>query len=283
MKRRSLVRTILVVVGTTIITSPAVALGQQRADRFGAIDGTVVDTTGRGIGAVDVVVMGGSEVVRTNRAGAYRIDSVAPGPHLLRFRRLGLQPQTISVVTNPDDVTGVDVIMGPLVHHLDVVEVQASNGEISRVPKVFADRMRTGMGIYITPAQIVNHHAVVTTDLLRGVPGIEVDEYGTTVRTARGVVTINGSACVDIPVYINDSYAGGAGPASLGTDASTSEGEKASAATSRSGLAANLRGVSNVDAVAPGDIVGIEVYRGPSEMPGTLPPSPCGAIVIWTK
>ena len=281
MKLRSLVGTILVV-GATIIASAAVAPA-QRADPFGAIDGTVVDTTGRGIGGVDVVVMGGSEVVRTNRAGAYRIDSVAPGPHLLRFRRLGLQPQTISVVTNPDDVTGVDVIMGPLVHRLDVVEVQASNGEISRVPKVFADRMRTGMGIYITPAQIVNHHAVKTSDLLRGIPGIEVVEvaYTATVRTGRGVVTINGSACSDLPVYVNDSYASGSAPA-LGTQASTTEGEKA-AASSAAGLTAGLHGIGNLDAVDPADIVGIEVYRGPSEMPATLPPSPCGAIVIWTK
>ena len=223
MKRRSLVCAILVV-GVTIVALPAVAPA-QRADPFGAIDGTVVDTTGRGIGGVDVVVMGGSEVVRTNRAGAYRIDSVAPGPHLLRFRRLGLQPQTISVVTNPDDVTGVDVIMGPLVHRLDVVEVQASNGEISRVPKVFADRMRTGMGIYITPAQIANHHAVKTSDLLRGIPGIEVVEVGytATVRTGRGVVTINGSAYSDLPVYVNDSYASGGGAPALGTQAATTE------------------------------------------------------------
>lgn len=280
--RRSVVRTI-VVVGFTIIASPTAARA-QRAAPFGAIDGTVVDTAGHGIGSVDVVVMGSSETVRTNHTGAYRIDSVAPGPHLLRFRRLGLQPQTISVVTNPDDVTGVDVIMGPLVHRLDVVEVQASNGEISRVPKVFADRMRTGMGIYITPAQIANHHAVKTSDLLRGIPGIEVVDvaYTATVRTGRGVVTINGSACSDLPVYVNDSYASGGGAPALGTQASTTEGERA-AASAAAGLTSGLHGVGNLDAVDPGDIVGIEVYRGPSEMPATLPPSPCGAIVIWTK
>lgn len=265
------------------LAAPPVVQAQQYSVSYTAIDGTVVDTAGRGMNDVDVVVMGTDQLVHTNHTGAYRIDSVAPGPHLLRFRRLGLQPQTIPVVTVANDVTGVDVIMGPLVHQLDVVEVQASNGEISRVPKMFADRMRTGQGVYITPAQIANHHAVATADLFRGVPGIEVDEYDSVVRSARGNVTIQGSVCSTLPVYINDSYAGSRSPASLGTEASTSEAEKSSTGSSRSGLSLNLRGVTNLEMVNPNDIVGIEIYRGPSEMPGTLPPSPCGAIVIWTK
>ena len=65
---------------------------------IGAIYGVVVDTSGASLPLVGVVMLDAPYTqVRTNRGGGYHIDSVAPGTHLLRFRRIGLVPTTVTV------------------------------------------------------------------------------------------------------------------------------------------------------------------------------------------
>jgi hypothetical protein len=72
-----------------------------------------------------------------------------------------------------------------------------------------------------------------------------------------------------MPVYING------GTDAMATAASNSSGDAGSTV-----LAGSSLGLETVD---PTEIVGIEIYRGPATMPASMPSSPCGAIVIWTK
>lgn len=269
------------VLGT--ITIARVARSQARVASYAAIDGTIVDSTGRGLAGVDVIVMDTRQTVRTKSTGAYRIDSVAPGPHILRFRRIGLQPVTVTIDAAANDVIGADVVMPPFVHQLATVEVQGQNGDLYYMPKEFVDQMKNGQGVYLTEAQIENRHALVTADLFRNIPGVTVgrDSRSLLLKSARGPTTLITSGCYTLPVYVNSSYAGSGSPdAGAGTDAHEG-GESAPAPGSRFGL--STPGTTGLDAVDPTNIVGIEIYRGPSEMPSTLPPSPCGAVVIWTK
>ena len=71
-------------------------------DSVGAIFGVVVDTAGASLALVGVAMLDAPYTqVRTNDGGGYHIDSVAPGTHLLRFRRIGLVPTTVTVTCRP--------------------------------------------------------------------------------------------------------------------------------------------------------------------------------------
>ena len=87
--------------------------------------------------------------MRTRGAGAYLIDSIPPGPHLLCFRRLGATPLTIRIDVKPNEITTVDAQMGNLPGTLPVVIVQSSRGEFLAMPRDLAQRIRTGQGHYM--------------------------------------------------------------------------------------------------------------------------------------
>ena len=130
-------------------------VASARERTFGAVDGTVVDTTGASLPLVEVVMLDAPySRVRTNSGGAYRFDSLAAGFHLLRFRRIGLIPLTVPVTVRAADVTGVDAVLETIPHTLAPVTIQDTLGEVLRLPPGVADRMRNGMGTYITAADI---------------------------------------------------------------------------------------------------------------------------------
>lgn len=233
-----------------LLATPAAA--QQAKEPTGAIDGTVVDSSGVGVPGVEVFLFGARRGVRTAETGAYRMDSVEAGPHIVRFRRLGLQPTTLTVYVAPNDVTGIDVVMPVMAHTLETVTVQDSTGEILRLPKGFLDRMHGGQGAYFTAAEIERNHPIRTSDVVRKVPGIYVSQDGVAL-SARGHTSILSADCAGdpMPLYVD-------GAPMLSDD---------------------------LNLIPPSDIAGIEVYRGPSTVPPELRRAGpvCGAIVIWTK
>ena len=81
------------------------------------------------------------------------------------------------------------------------------------------------------------------------------------VHNTRGVISLKTAGCkYALPVYIDgqriaDPHAG----------------------------ADTLHDSDLTDYVQPSDVAVIEVYRGPSEIPETLPQDKCGGLFIWTK
>lgn len=245
------------------------------AANTGAIDGTVVDTAGKGLTGVEVVILDTKQSARTNGGGAYRIDGVEAGGHVMRFRRVGLQPVTVTVEVAFNDITGADVVMGSA-HQLSTVQVKAKSGDIMVLPKEFVEHMRTGMGHYMTQEDIEKRRALSTAELFSNIPGVTVRQ-GTipgsvVVESARGVNSILADPCVGgIPMYLNGFQAVG-GRIAGGGEAQNGRPETVARAP-----------IQSLDVVAPGEISGIEVYAGPAGVPATVPPSACGAIIIWTK
>lgn len=47
--------------------------------------------------------------------------------------------------------------------------------------------------------------------------------------------------------------------------------------------AGRARAAASRDYVQPADVAVIEIYRGPAELPETLPQDKCGGLFIWTK
>ena len=228
---------------------------------IGAIYGVVVDTSGASLPLVGVVMLDAPYTqVRTNRGGGYHIDSVAPGTHLLRFRRIGLVPTTVTVTVHADDVTGVDVIMATMPQMLAAISIQDTLGEVMHLPPDVLDRMRNGVGSYITAADIERRHPTRTSQMLQYVTGVEVTRDGT-VNNTRGFISLKTVPCkYGMPVYIDGAKI--ADP-HIGAD--------------------SLHGTPLTDYVPPGDVAVIEVYRGAGELPAALPQNPCGGLFIWTK
>jgi hypothetical protein len=215
---------------------------------------------------VDIILMDDSgRDWHSTPAGGYRIDSVPPGPHLLRFRRLGLKPLTVPVLIKPNEITSVDAILEPMPQQLAAIVVQSSRGEMIRMPAGLADRMKHGLGHYITYDDIERQKPLRTSDLLSSIPGVQISgsgfaasTRGTTTLTdavdAHGVHTVTYSCAGGMAVYIDDV----AVPSTDSTD-------------------------SPLNLIPPSDIVGIEVYKSPIEASAALPVPPCGAIFIWTR
>lgn len=253
-------------------TRAAAQTNSEHTDRvakvsWGAIDGSVRNENGASLRGVEIVSVDNSKIsTRSGAGGAFRIDSIPAGPHLIRFRRLGILPLTVSVVVDSNSITSVDAVTGPIPLTLSRVTVQAASGELVNLPAGVADRIRIGIGTYLTAAQIDKMHPLETKDIFRHVAGVSVEKLQNTyvVRSTRGVQTINGDACTaGMAVVLNGAILNN----TLNGDTPT-----------------NFAGATGVlDAIAPHDIAAIEIYKDGAETPANLQDSECGIIYVWTK
>jgi len=239
---------------------------------WGAIDGSVRDVNGASLRGVEIISVDNSQIgTRSGAGGAFRIDSISAGPHLIRFRRLGVLPLTVSVVVDPNATTSIDAVVEPFPITLSGITIQAVSGELVHLPPGVADRMRTGIGTYVTAEQIEKFHAVNTTDIFRHVAGVSVVKVGneTVVRSARGVQTINGNACTSgMAVAVDGVLLDGAFAPPM-----PFTGAPANLAAATGGL----------ESISPQDIAAIEIYKDGAETPANLTDSECGVIYVWTR
>ncbi|MEO7102209.1 MAG: TonB-dependent receptor [Gemmatimonadaceae bacterium] len=234
---------------------------------WGAIDGSVRDVNGASLRGVEIISVDKSAIsTRSGAGGAFRVDSIPAGPHLIRFRRLGILPLTVSVVVDANATTSVDAVVEPFPIALSGITIQAVSGELVHLPPGVADRMRTGIGTYLTADQIEKFHAVRTTDIFRHVAGVSVAKVGHeyVVRSARGVQTINGNACTTgMAVAVDGVLLSG---------------------TLAPGAPANLAAATgSLETISPQDIAAIEIYKDGAETPASLTDSECGVIYVWTR
>jgi hypothetical protein len=190
---------------------------------------------------------------RSDRDGFFVFELREPGEYKLRTARIGYQTVTSE---------GVQVESRQTVQ----VEIHISTGEVALEPlrvtartqpqrssflegEGFYDRERSGFGLFLTPYELSQKTALHTSEFFRGVPGVSLTPAGGT--RYRLNMTRSGGACP--PRILLD------GNPVLDAD------------------------IDNY--IQPQDVAGIEIYRGPSEIPGRWmgQRSACGLIVIWTK
>lgn len=238
-----------------------ITVGAEAASR-GRIIGTVHDTSGAAVHNAQVLLLDQPTLVaRPTGDGAFRVDGVPMGEHLVRVRAVGYAPLTYRVRVTPTTMGRVTATLHRAPPQLAPVEVRdTANRTVIRVPADVATRMRTGHGSYLTAADVASRRPRRLTELLRGVPGVEITKSGAA-NNQRGIVSLETPGCkYGMPVYIDGT---------LALDPQTEPD-----ATGAQDL---------VDLVQPGDVTAIEIYRGPSELPATLPHHPCGGIFIWTR
>lgn len=216
----------------------------------GWLSGTVVAAVGgKPIANASVRITGGPQA-RTNERGEWTIANAPGGTRMLETRAIGFYP----VSRHVDVVPGagpVRVALSTMQSVLDTVRITAER-LADRHMSGFADRRRSGMGSYMTAADIERHRPLATSDVLRMMPGVYVERSGVgdAELSVRGMFTERCTPAVFVDGHWMRSFT-----------------------------------ADDIDMyVRPNRLMGIEVYTRGSVPPQFEPGlSGCGAVVIWTK
>lgn len=226
---------------------------QQPAGELSAAAwGYVADQFAQPVVGAEVLLVKPDRTVtaRTVDAGAYRLDSLAPGSHQLRVRRLGYLPLSTTVEVKGGDMTARDLTIVKLPFALDPALVQTPDGELRANFADFAARRALGRGAFLDREGIDALHPSTVTDLMRAVKSFRVLSAGN--GSYRLVSSSSGPDAACTVRYLVDGF-----PYSP-TD-----------------------GLNDFD---PEHIGALEAY-GPGEAPQPLEQASgnCGTVVIWLR
>ena len=237
----------LQLLGTVVFLFPSTQLGAQQ------IGGTVIDiVTGDPVPAVTVELVDTTSAVvlsvEADDAGRFVLAVPAPGAYEIAAHHDGYGSTTSAPFElEQEDTLTVEYRMAPDVIVLNPVTVTASARRPSGRLGGFEERARRAAGgRFISREEIERRRPLHTSDLLVGMPGVQLVERG----MGGNSVLLRGCA----PAVFIDGIRVRGGASSID------------------------------DLVSPIEIAGIEVYRGP-EVPVEFsgPGSGCGAILIWTQ
>jgi hypothetical protein len=186
--------------------------------------------------------------VITDSAGAFVLRAPQPGSFRLHAERIGYRAaETPPLELAADDTLRVEFRLSVEAVALNPITVIGYSRRPTGQLGGFYDRMRRGFGEFITREQIDAQSAIQTTDLLRRLAGVHL------IPSRRGtgyIVQLRGGCS---PRVFLD------------------------------GLPIQLLGMTIDDLIRPMELEGIEVYRGPGELPAEFAYGACGAIVLWTR
>lgn len=239
-------------------------------------------------GLISLLASDGKEVVTvvTDVAGRWSLAVPGAGAYFVSARRLGYRPW----VHGPFEIQANDSLttvyhLGRVPLTLDPIEVSAQEMARFLNQAGFYARQRADFGHYITPGDIDRRQATRITDLLSGLPGVNLVATGSVGGLAvqlRGSNPSDGGLCRP-RVYVDGLlYArGDSRPRRSTTDAASTE-QRIEDEMQRVD-----QGISLDDIGHPSTIAAIEVYRSASQVPvqfgGASVETLCGVIVVWTR
>jgi hypothetical protein len=234
------------------LLAPPSPAGAQKGD--GRLVGLIVDrTSGLPVGNAELLHMGDSRSASSDSTGAYRFDGLPSG--ILKFvvRAKGYPATSLMValargesMVRRIELDSSQSGRASAAQSLNKVTIEAAAGLGPRYAD-FERRKATGQGHYITSDEIEKGNFTTLQEAVRGVRGVAVDCGG----GAGCFIRMVRAPMQCPPEYVVDDRVD------------------------------NYFGPT----VAVRDIQGIEVYTGPSDVPGEYAGrnAGCGVIVIWTK
>jgi hypothetical protein len=242
--------------------------------------GRVVDETRRPVDRVEVIVNRREVRAVTDGAGMFTL-AVSAADSTVGFRRIGYRPLLLTLQPLPSarDTILVELVRSPV----ELPEVIASASPTkplryagtTKYDEVFL-RQKVGLGTLISREAIEGRLGVATYELLQGIPGVRTwNGPPKRIRFARcqdpAEVTVFVDGVRQVPGPASASPADAAAAAVLGRPPSR-------------GLSFDEEPlVEMLSRVNPSDIEMIEVFRGPSEIPGVFHWNGCAVIAIWTR
>jgi len=232
----------------------------------GTIRGRVVDESTRtGIATVLVEFMDGRTRVRASAVsddeGGFVIANLPRGSFRLRASRIGYV-RTITPYWRIEsgEVLTVTLYMDAEAVVLAPLEITARERSRSPVLAGYLGRLdrRIG-GTFITREEIERRNPSLVSDLLTTVPGVRLSPGGTGANSRSVSIThalpIQGRSC-PVQIWVDGMLA------------------------TRSNVPVPID-----ELATPGDLVGIEIYRGLATLPPEFvtPEARCGVIALWTR
>lgn len=215
-------------------------------ERSAVVSGTVYGTTAP-LQRVQLQRQGDSTAVSTDSLGHYRLNGVPIGTQVLELRRVGYLPRQLTLQVQPGQNTAPDIHLAP-VATLDSIRVV---GRRSQYREFESRANAAAFGIFLRAEDIARKKPLLTSDLLRQLPGFHVVRHGTSdldveVVDSRGVTSLNSPSSCSVKIFIDG---------------------------------VPHQGINWID---PGSIGAMEIYRGAATGPVQYQ-GPCGTILIWTK
>ena len=240
-----------VVVALACTTGARGVLAQQTA----ILRGVVVDrASGAGVPAAQIVVLESKRTITADSSGRYKIPDLPIGTSHLMIGAIGFIPQQVSVEMMAGAITDKPIQLDAIsrgrtteAQALPGVAVKASATPFNYRLADFERRRETGRGQYLTEDEIVKSGAYNVADAVKNMRGVLYECGGGTGCRIR----MSNAPMRCLPEFIvDDQVMNDFGPSTP------------------------IR-----------DIIGLEVYTGPSEVPGEYAGrnAGCGVVVIWTR
>lgn len=254
------------------------------------VRGVVIAGQGAAIPGALVEIGRAKDSTRTNARGEFDFSGVAPGIYRLRVRALGYR-ETYEDIRVERDVgwTGT-VVMYRVAQNLPDVTVQAVGKppEFANTSKYddYFRRQRIGQGVFRTREDILRMGVTDVAGALQAIPGVSVlntmnfhGEPETRFRIARCpgqpphiAIFLNGAR---VPLFLKYAENKGSELSAL-----TAGGARKPASTCED----CVRLSEALSSIPFSDILFLEFYRGPSQIPSDLDRGDyCAALVIWTR
>jgi Carboxypeptidase regulatory-like domain/TonB-dependent Receptor Plug Domain len=250
---------------TTLAAAAAIAFtspsARAAAQQSGTLRGTVVTSEKKPLPQARISVVGTPLASVADTDGTFRILALPIGSQSIEVKLLGYATTLISVQIEAGRDANLQVALTAIPVELRTVKVNADPPVLPEMRR-FAERRARGSGTFFTRADIDRMEARLFTDILRRVPGMQIETldgiFGPTysVQTSRNLGTNGGRSC-QMQFFVNGVPF-------------TSVGE----------LAIN-------HFVSPGEVAAVEVYTGASQVPpefnSSMYNARCGVVLIWTR
>ncbi len=244
-------------------------------DALTAQDRTVVEVQGRVVDArtadsipgATVLIMDsyGDRIARriTDEAGRFSVEVHRRSAIRLRVGGLGYETVNTPLLHFGDnDFFVLEILLDVDAVPIAPLEVvaQAETLERSVAFRGFDHRVQLGFGSYFTRSDIDEIQPQRVSDLLRRVPGVRLTGSGAghrqIVTMSRSLMGRGGGPC-QVQIYMDGRLITRARSVDISVD----------------------------ELVAPGDLEGVEIYRGLSTVPAEFmtPDAHCGVVALWTR
>jgi len=252
----------------------SIGSGAQRVDAGYAITGTVRDTTGRALGAVEV--RAGEQFTLTDRDGRFMLANLSGDSVRILARRIGYKPAEATMALQPN-VRRVDIAirLEPSIVELGTVVVEARRLSTRLMRVGFYQREKLGLGTYFGPDYLAKHGGSFGS-LMSEVPSVGVARRSNGLAIPMGPAGGLGGQC-PLRVFLDGTYIPWA--AQVGLDGVIAKDEVLAVEVYPRAAEVPAR-VSGIGAA-----VGAE---GEAAAPGGVPirgigSVDCGAVLIWSK
>ncbi len=226
-------------------TRPATA-----QDRSATVEVSVVaQGSNRPIAGASIMLAGGAVHALTDGSGRARLAHVGTGQQTVEVRYLGYAPVRLPV-SLAEGVREMAFQLAPAPVRLAELKVRAPGGARTLEMGGFSMRRRNGNGTFITREEIERQQPRYLSDLLRRLPGISLstpNKFGRSQTTMRGAT----SRSCQPQVFV--------------------DGVQTS--------------IFYLDDVLPGNVEGLEIYRGAATIPAQFNRGMaiCGVVLVWTR